>query len=93
VLEEVELQTPTSSAVINTSNSSVYPNPADEQLIVDNQDEFETISIRSINGKLLLQETLSPSTNTIYTGQLASGIYFVSLQNQNNRFTQRIVKK
>lgn len=93
VLEELELQIPTSAEIIGTSKSTMYPNPVDQELIVDNRDAFDELCIRSINGKLLLKEALHPSINTIYTGQLASGIYFVSLQNQNNRFTQRIVKK
>ena len=92
ILEEIVLQEPSSSLIIRDIKSKIFPNPVSNQLIVSNLDEFEQVTIRNTKGQLLISENLSDFENRVNTDKLASGTYFVSLQNQENRFTAKIIK-
>ncbi|MFV0592343.1 MAG: cellulase family glycosylhydrolase [Draconibacterium sp.] len=93
ILEEIVLQEPTSSVIIKQIKSKVYPNPVNGQLTVSNLDNFDQVTVRNSNGQLMINKSLYQYENNIPMGELASGIYFVSLWNQKNRFTTKIIKK
>lgn len=92
VLEEIVLQEPSSSVIIKNIKSKIFPNPVSDRLMVSNLDDFERITIRNGEGRLLLNEKLNDFENRISTDKLASGIYFVSLLNHENRYTTKIIK-
>lgn len=91
-LEEIVLQEPSSSVIINSYKSKIFPNPVNDHLVVSNLDDFKQIAVRNLQGQLLISKNLNYYENNIYTGQLASGIYFISLTNQKNCFTSKIIK-
>lgn len=91
-LEEIVLQEPSSSVIINSYKSKIFPNPVNDHLVVSNLDDFKQIAVRNLQGQLLISKNLNYYKNNIYTGQLTSGIYFVSLTNQKNCFTSKIIK-
>lgn len=91
-LEEIVLQEPSSSVIMNSYKSKIFPNPVNDHMIVSNLDDFKQIIVRNLEGQLLISKNLSYAKNDIYTGQLTSGIYFVSLTNQRNCFTSKIIK-
>lgn len=93
VLETVELQFPVSAEIIKKFNSHIYPNPVDTHLHIDNRDDFQELSIYSTKGTLLRKQKLHPFLNTTSVNQLASGMYFVTLSNQQNRHTIKMYKK
>lgn len=92
-MEEIELQEPSSSLIIKNIKSKVFPNPVTNQLTIDNFDHFEQLAISAANGNILLIRKLNQQSNYIDLNRLASGIYFVSLLNQKNRLTTKIIKK
>jgi len=92
-LESVELQFPTSAELVKNVKSRVFPNPANDKLFIDNADDFQELLITNINGQLVKQRQLSNHLNEISVNELSSGIYFVTLRNQSNRQTVKIIKK
>ena len=92
VLESIELKTPTSVEIREEIKSKIYPNPANQQLTINNADHFEQLIISNINGCQLISKPLAEQINRVEISCLASGIYFVTLLNQNSRFTKKIIK-
>jgi hypothetical protein len=68
-----------------------YPNPAKNVLNVRNTlTEDISISIYSVNGRLMQTTVNHPGTNQIDISNLASGVYI--LKSSTHHFTQRVVK-
>ena len=92
-LESVELQLPTSAKLVKNVKSRVFPNPTKDKLFINNTDDFQQLTITDIKGQLVKQRQLSNHLNEISVDELPSGIYFVTLRNQSNRHTVKIIKK
>ncbi|MCE2683234.1 MAG: choice-of-anchor L domain-containing protein [Cryomorphaceae bacterium] len=70
---------------------SCYPNPAKNVLTISNTMAEEiTISIYSLNGRLIQTTLNHPGTTQIDISNLASGVYI--LKSSTHHFTQRVVK-
>jgi hypothetical protein len=70
---------------------SCYPNPAKNVLTISNTlAEDITISIYSLNGRLIETTLNHPGTTQIDISNLASGVYI--LKSSTHHFTQRVVK-
>jgi len=61
---------------LNQKNWKVYPNPANEKLIVE-LEENTNIQILDIFGKIVQTETLNTGKNNIDVSTLTSGVYFI----------------
>jgi hypothetical protein len=71
----------------------VYPNPFTETILIDSKDSFEkTISIYSIQGKLVYQTVLSPGINRINLKEFPAGSYQVQIESSKDFSVQTIVK-
>lgn len=75
---------------VNPASVVVYPNPADNQIILQNQQYFETITFYTVNGQKVFSTTLNEGNNTIHF-DLPSGIYFVALEGGNNQTVKKVV--
>ncbi len=64
---------------------SVYPNPASSHVVVvaDVTLIGSTISLVSIDGKVLMKEIAQGKTHTLSTADIAPGIYFITLQSRS----------
>ena len=91
-LESVELEFPTSVELLEDVKSCVFPNPVKANLFVNNTTNFQQLQISDINGQLIKQSQLSHGFNKISVNELSSGIYFVTLSNQSNRHTVKVIK-
>ena len=91
-LESVELEFPTSVELLEDVKSRVFPNPVKANLFVNNTADFQQLQISDINGQLIKQSQLSHGFNKISVNELSSGIYFVTLSNQSNRHTVKVIK-
>ncbi|WP_297095037.1 cellulase family glycosylhydrolase [uncultured Draconibacterium sp.] len=92
ILEAIELETPTTVSLHAEVKTKVFPNPATNQLCVSNSDDFEQLIISNANGTIVLSKQLSEHLNQIGISQMPPGIYFVTLLNQHNRFTTKMIK-
>ncbi|WP_321375412.1 cellulase family glycosylhydrolase [uncultured Draconibacterium sp.] len=91
-LESVELEFPTSVELLEDVKSRVFPNPVKANLFVNNTADLQQLQISDINGQLIKQSQLSHGLNKISVNELSSGIYFVTLSNQSNRHTVKVIK-
>ena len=57
------------------------PNPADDQIEIQTNLSPGVISVMDVSGKVVLQQVLSGHNNTVNTGSLINGIYYVRLEN------------
>lgn len=72
-------------------NSSVYPNPAQDFVMVESS-EAEYVELVDIYGRVLFATEMSESVK-VDMSELASGIYFVKLQANGATSVQKIMKK
>lgn len=93
VLESIELQDPSSAEITKEYSSRLFPNPVNNHLFLDNLDSFKKITILNLNGQPVLQQNINASQNDIDLSHFASGIYFVSLLSQTEKYTVKIIKK
>jgi hypothetical protein len=80
----------------NTTNdwsAGIFPNPANDELFINSTNENEElkVSITDVSGKNVANYTIKTAS---FTGKIKleinSGIYFVTLSNQNN---EKVIRK
>ncbi len=71
----------------------IYPNPADEKLIIETGAEIESIIIFNLFGQEALNTTPSGNKITINTSSLPEGIYFIKLITDKDEMLRKIVIK
>ena len=92
VFEEVNLLQPTSARLIKDVKTKIFPNPFNQQLFINNIDDFQKLSIFNQQGSLIKSMALSPALNATNLSELQSGIYFVLLSNNIVNVTRKIIK-
>ncbi|SDS85480.1 T9SS type A sorting domain-containing protein [Winogradskyella sediminis] len=76
-----------------TSNEvRLYPNPTTGNLNLDHNTLFTQMNVYSIQGKLIMQESLHVGSNALNLN-LSAGMYLVELQGENARATKKLVIK
>ncbi len=72
---------------------SLFPNPTKGQFTIDwPNDEAVTVGVYDITGKQLLKQELNANSQThIDLPNYSKGIYLVSFQTQNQRFTKKLL--
>ncbi len=88
----------TISKPISLNEIKIYPNPTSGKLTIDNgQLIIKNIEITDITGKTILSSSNSQikqfSNLEIDLSGLNNGIYFISIQTDNEIFTSKIIKK
>jgi hypothetical protein len=84
--------------VINTVVFRVYPNPNTGQFIVElnnlENDDYQ-IEIRNIIGQLVLTENVTELSGNFYKQidltSKETGVYFISLSNEEDKITKKLV--
>ena len=64
--------------------NNIYPNPAENYCIVENDAPIQ-LAVYSVTGKLLSLENYAPGKNVIATNNLASGLYFLKITNLDTK--------
>ncbi|MEX1001853.1 MAG: T9SS type A sorting domain-containing protein [Crocinitomicaceae bacterium] len=97
----------TTSAVFDPGNSTVsivteesgrittYPNPVNDHLtiFIEQWEQFETVTIRDVQGKVILTKVISDANTEVSMGEFSNGIYFITLSGENHTFNQKVIKK
>ncbi len=60
----------------------VYPNPFQEQIIINNYKPGEPVNISDISGKIIGQYTNTGSSFSINSSHMANGLYFLKYKNE-----------
>jgi|GEM_PF-1291863 len=71
----------------------LYPNPATTELNIELTGDNSTVSIYTMDGKLLHHQTYNAGVSTINIATFAHGIYVIKVQNGNNVQTSRFEKQ
>lgn len=79
----------------NVYNSSIiYPNPFTESVTIKtNSSSKVKIGITSIDGKLVLSTTTETQGTKLNTADWATGIYFITIQNDEGKSTKKLIKQ
>jgi hypothetical protein len=91
-LEEVVLQWPTLTEITPTFQSAIFPNPMSNTLNINNLDEFETVSIINLQGRVVATHEIVPNLNQIHMENLVKGLYFVRLARNDREMTLKMIK-
>jgi hypothetical protein len=78
----------------NEIGLSIYPNPADERLLIELNDFSQwnsTVSVRNSEGKLLLTTFFSTSSLELTTSNFDNGVYFISVENETGIVSKKLV--
>lgn len=73
--------------------ASLYPNPVKDQLNITLSTDEANLKIYDIDGKLIINESLTSRENTIDTSNLKSGLYFSIIKSRNITNTQKLTKR
>ena len=94
IINGVSFQTsaPTSLIAVNMQEKfSVFPVPATYSLTIEGEENITTdLTLRDINGKLILTHQFNTSTNLSLDG-VAKGIYYLTLKTENGELTKKVV--
>jgi hypothetical protein len=74
---------------------SIYPNPVKTKLYIKNDaiNNWETIEVTNVEGKILLSDKMKPTTTEINFSNYAAGIYFINLSNSTKKQQFKVVKE
>ncbi|MEI7801783.1 MAG: T9SS type A sorting domain-containing protein [Bacteroidota bacterium] len=78
----------------NESSMEIYPNPADEFLIIKNSftgNETATVKFFDVAGKEIFSSQLKTSNQKLETRNLENGIYFCQLKSYDKIFNQKFI--
>jgi hypothetical protein len=77
---------------LQTADFSVYPNPASNQLTIENGLELEMqISIMNIEGKIVYTNEFSGTSSTIDVSNLKAGIYLIQITTDSGNIVKRVI--
>ncbi len=77
---------------IRQSNISVFPNPANDFVIIE-ADYISEILITDLSGKVVYQNNINSSKERINISTFESGIYILSVKDENSVYTQKLIKE
>ena len=71
----------------------IFPNPATDYLYLESSKSIQSVSLYSMDGRIV--EQWKPNTNTtgLTINRLSPGLYIVKAQIDNQFFTQKVIKK
>ena len=73
------------------SNLSFYPNPVENVLYFQSDEEVNTIKVFDVVGRLIRSKTVY--NNSIDISELASGNYVITAESANTNYTLKVLKK
>jgi ELWxxDGT repeat protein len=71
----------------------IYPNPANEVINIKIKNEFNgsKITLNNILGEKVLEDEMTTNQLQINTNYLKSGVYLITIQNNNSQSTKKII--
>lgn len=91
-----ELSAPTSTDKVKGFNDkySLFPNPANEYTVLrvnELENNFITVTIYNLSGKVISQQQGTEKEFYIPTADMAKGMYFVTVNSNNENYSQKLV--
>ena len=94
LLQKEGCTTSNNNLSLSQNPARIYPNPADEEIIIEtHQNKVVRLEIWSIGGHLVLEESVVQTPATISLNSLSQGIYIVELYSEFGTYRSRLVKQ
>ena len=77
----------------NELTFSIVPNPAQNEIIISSERNYNTIEIINFLGQTVVSQNATAQKTTIDVSQLMGGVYFVRIVSDNGTNVQKFVKK
>ncbi len=77
--------------IVNFREMKLFPNPVEDFLYIDLEDENGTLKVFDVQGKMII-ETKYEKKAGVNVSWLRQGLYFISLQNGSNVYNGKFVK-
>ena len=77
---------------LSFNDITIYPNPTNGQVNLDNNRSFKQMNVYSIEGKLVMKKTLQIGTNEMHLN-LNSGMYILELNGDNAKAVKKLIVK
>jgi len=75
-------------------NFKVYPNPFNNEVKLEGFDKQCRVSVQSLNGQVLIDKLITNKDNTINTQSLKSGVYMITIVDENGeKLTKKMLKE
>jgi hypothetical protein len=78
---------------LRKSGITMYPNPVNEFLYIDNVSENCDLTIFTAQGNLIKNQLLTIGKNEIHVSELPSGLYLLILKTGHNDFQTKLIKQ
>ncbi len=77
-----------------TATTNIYPNPVNDVLYIETEFDVEGVSIYSITGVLVGQQTTNDGQQSLSVDvtDLTSGVYFVNIVTEKGNIIKRVIK-
>jgi len=80
--------------ITNNNSFNVYPNPFNNTVTFENMENAKQVIISNVIGQQVMTVNVNAAQMTVNTSELNSGIYLISIiDNNNNITTTRMVKQ
>lgn len=80
--------------VSGTQAYKIFPNPAEDFIIIENASEMEAnVKIYSFGNSLVLEKTIRAKAERIDIGSLSTGVYSIIITNKNGKQVQKLIRK
>nr|NQU91135.1 carboxypeptidase regulatory-like domain-containing protein [Bacteroidota bacterium] len=76
---------------IAAENINVFPNPANNKVMISASEEITKIQLINYSGQLVLDQQIIGTNTELNLSELGSGIYFIKVFSQNNVITRKLV--
>jgi len=91
----IEGSHPLNTFTFITENISIYPNPTSRYLTIETRSNADTtFEIYNLNGQLVKQsKILSDNNKHVDLSKFSSGIYFIHINSNNEKYVHKIIKE
>ena len=77
---------------IEATQFNVYPNPATSTVFVETNGNAQ-VSIIDVTGRVVKEMVITDNVSAINIEDINEGVYFIMIQNENNRIVEKLVVK
>ncbi|MFH0757443.1 MAG: thiol protease/hemagglutinin PrtT [Bacteroidota bacterium] len=82
-----------SAGIPEENNLKIYPNPADDLIIIEGSEEIERIDFFDAKGRMIVGAEKHSEKITLDVSNLSEGIYFIHITQQDQTTVRKIVKQ
>ncbi len=72
-------------------NFNIYPNPAQDRIVISSDYQLKTISIFSVFGESVLEQSYNQNETSIDVSQLSNGLYLVNIETDGDHSVSKKV--